>query len=409
MLSVVQILLLIIGLTTLLWWWRSDRRLRRGRMLLVRLLIGAFVAYVMGGLLVLMNTPFGLDGVGHEVPRFLGASVMIWSLFILPASMVLLGITGAFYIAGDLLASRKKSPTITVADSAPDPREGALSRRGFLAFTSAALPPMLTFAGTSYGLDQMRHFRIRKIEVPIAKLPSGLDGLTIAHVSDTHIGQFNRDRKLMDIATAVTDMDADLVVHTGDLINNDIRDMDFATEMLKAMKSRWGIFACEGNHDVLEGRENFEKQVVERQLPVLLDQTAEVRINRVDIQFMGIRWHQPEPGLGLTTDQRIYDDVRMLNAATRKPGAFPILLAHHPHGFDPAREFDIPLTLSGHTHGGQIGFSERFSLAALKYRYWSGLYTRDGMASVVSNGTGAWFPLRINVPAELVHLTLRRG
>lgn len=93
--------------------------------------------------------------------------------------------------------------------------------------------------------------------------------------------------------------------------------------------------------------------------------------------------------------------------ARRDPGAWPLLLAHHPHAWDFAG--DIPLTLSGHTHGGQLMLTGRVGGGPLFYRYWSGLYTRPSGALVVSNGVGNWFPVRVQAPAEILHLTLRRA
>ena len=81
-------------------------------------------------------------------------------------------------------------------------------------------------------------------------------------------------------------------------------------------------------------------------------------------------------------------------------------MAHHPHAFDLAAEAKIPLTLSGHTHGGQIMPAGR-GFGQMMYRYWSGLYDKGPSKLIVSNGVGNWFPLRINAPAEIVEITLR--
>ena len=87
--------------------------------------------------------------------------------------------------------------------------------------------------------------------------------------------------------------------------------------------------------------------------------------------------------------------------------AFPILLAHHPHAFDYAE--NIPLTLSGHTHGGQMMLTKEIGFGPAMFRYWSGRYEKAGRTLIVSNGVGNWFPLRVQAPAEIVHLTLRTG
>ncbi|MEL7239886.1 MAG: metallophosphoesterase, partial [Planctomycetota bacterium] len=91
-----------------------------------------------------------------------------------------------------------------------------------------------------------------------------------------------------------------------------------------------------------------------------------------------------------------------------RDGAFPILLAHHPHAFDSAKQAGIPLTLAGHTHGGQLMLPGDLGFGPIMYKYWSGTY-RDpatDAAVVVSNGSGNWFPLRTYAPAEVILLTL---
>ncbi len=91
----------------------------------------------------------------------------------------------------------------------------------------------------------------------------------------------------------------------------------------------------------------------------------------------------------------------------RQPDAFPILLAHHPHAFDAAVKADLPLTLAGHTHDGQMMLNRQYGTGPVLFRYWSGLYTRGRSQMIVSNGVGNMFPVRINAPAEIVHITLR--
>jgi predicted MPP superfamily phosphohydrolase len=92
----------------------------------------------------------------------------------------------------------------------------------------------------------------------------------------------------------------------------------------------------------------------------------------------------------------------------RQPESFPILLAHHPHAFDAAAAASVPLTLSGHTHGGQLMLNEQCGFGPALFRYWSGLYSKGASKLIVSNGVGNWFPLRVRAPAELLHLTLLR-
>jgi hypothetical protein len=116
---------------------------------------------------------------------------------------------------------------------------------------------------------------------------------------------------------------------------------------------------------------------------------------------LGIRWGG-RSGFDAATGAHVRNTLRL-----RRSDAFPILLAHHPHAFDPAAEAGIPLTLAGHTHGGQLMLTEHIGPGPLMYKYWSGMYRKEQSQLVVSNGVGNWFPLRINAPAEIVHITLR--
>ncbi|HXC37243.1 MAG TPA: hypothetical protein VNV43_15310, partial [Candidatus Acidoferrales bacterium] len=121
------------------------------------------------------------------------------------------------------------------------------------------------------------------------------------------------------------------------------------------------------------------------------------------VQFLGLRWID---SVGSPDDRIISRHVREL-VKQRRPDAFPIFLAHHPHAFDPAVENGLPLTLTGHTHGGQFMLDRNTGLGPALFRYWSGFYKRGDSQLIVSNGVGNMFPLRINAPAELVHITLR--
>jgi predicted MPP superfamily phosphohydrolase len=110
-------------------------------------------------------------------------------------------------------------------------------------------------------------------------------------------------------------------------------------------------------------------------------------------------------------EERVANSVRQLGRQIAV-GAFPILLAHHPHAFDAAAATGFPLTISGHTHGGQLMLTDSVGFGPLLFRYWSGLYRKpehNNAALVVSNGVGNWFPLRTAAPAEIVHLNLKSG
>jgi hypothetical protein len=288
---------------------------------------------------------------------------------------------------------------------APALRETAagVSRRQFLGVAVAAVPPLFTLSLTGLGLAQLGRFRIRRFELSIPNLPKDLDGLTIAHVSDVHVGRFTSGRVLRDMVTATNDLKADLVLLTGDLINDALADLPEGLSLANSMQGRFGTYMIEGNHDLIEDGAEFERRARASGLPFLRDSTTTLTIRGVPLQLLGLRWDRsPTP----QRDEAIAESVRDL-LKQRQPDAFPILLAHHPHAFDAAAEAGLPLTLSGHTHGGQLMLTDRIGFGPELFRYWSGLYVKGPSQMIVSNGVGNWFPLRVNAPAEIVHITLR--
>src|SRR5205823_14833781 len=133
----------------------------------------------------------------------------------------------------------------------------------------------------------------------------------------------------------------------------------------------------------------------------LLDESAVANVRGYPVQFFGLRWMQSEKARGLQSDRVTALQVGAL-MKQRQPDAFPILLAHHPHAFDAAVRAEMPLTLAGHTHGGQMMLDRQYGTGPVLFRYWSGLYTRGRSQMIVSNGVGNMFPIRINAPAEIV-------
>jgi predicted MPP superfamily phosphohydrolase len=245
---------------------------------------------------------------------------------------------------------------------------------------------------------QLQEFRVRRIEAPIANLPPALDGLTIAQVSDVHVGRFTRGSVLERIVATTNELSPDLAVLTGDLINHAMRDLPAGIDLARGIRAKHGVYLCEGNHDLFEDPAGFRRQVLRSGLALLRDEGATIDARGEKVQLLGVRWAHGDSG-----HARAIADLEK----QKVPGAFPILLAHHPHAFDFAGAF--PLTFAGHTHGGQLMANPEVGFGPWMFRYWSGLYQRDGRAMVVSNGVGNWFPIRVAAPAEIVHVTLRRA
>ena len=290
----------------------------------------------------------------------------------------------------------------------PDAPALAPSRRHFLLAAAVALPPLVA-GGTILGsYRQIQRFRVRRLIVDIPDLPQALNDLTVAHITDMHVGRFTYGRKLREVADVANQLNADLVLMTGDLIDYAIRDLPAALETVKRIDRPERIFLCEGNHDLFENREEFEGELqrfeTQYGVPLLVNDSRTLSINGQNVQILGLRWGRGRAHEGSFIDENMDKLTKQV-----RTDAFPIVLAHHPHAFDNAAAAGIPLTLSGHTHGGQLMLTQNIGAGPLMFKYWSGLYRQGKSRLVVANGVGNWFPLRINAPAEIIHITLRHG
>ena len=286
-----------------------------------------------------------------------------------------------------------------------------LSRRQVLAAMAVALPPLITGGLAGVTLAQLGRFRVRSMDLWIPNLPMKLEGVTIAHLSDFHAGRFMTRHNMAPIIDTVNDMRPDLVLITGDLIDYSLIDLPPALDALKRLKPKYGLreglAMCMGNHDIIENRFTFKRDAEAAGFPILANAVRTIEVNGHPVQLMAIDWCNGDRTIKAAdmTRAAVQNTARL-----RDPDAFPILLAHHPHAFDEAAAAGLPLTLAGHTHGGQIMATPNFGAGSVMFRYWSGLYRKpNGSQLVVSNGIGNWFPLRLNAPAEVLRLTLRRA
>jgi predicted MPP superfamily phosphohydrolase len=405
-----------IPILSLAWWVWAHRRLWKLR-------APGYWHWVVAVPMVLLLGGFAwilLDRGGKvpmRLPTILYAAVMLWGLMFLPflalPSMLFWGVWASIKRIFSLrrsLSDQLREPVVAAPVAEVDFGTGPLvleddppagmTRRDMLAAAGVALPVVATFATNFLSMPQWAQFRVRELSVLVPSLPAALDGMRIAHLSDTHVGKFTHGKVLADLANSINSLKADLVLLTGDLIDNTLDDLPAAMEMVTAIEPRSGLVMIEGNHDLFQGAENFAQGVRAYGVTLLRDEAIRLRVRGHPVQVLGIRWHRRGQGL-----EKHVDTV----ADLVDPDAFPILLAHHPHAFDRAAERGLPLTLAGHSHGGQIMLTPEFGAGSILFKYWTGLYQRGSSSLVVSNGAGNWFPLRTSAPAEIIHITLRRA
>ncbi len=382
-----------------IFWWAISARIAKPTF--ARIGVTIFALAQLAGLIWLLTQRFAHAESTSLFSKFAMAAVFIWHMILLPllllltvALLPLLAMVALIRIARRLRNSNPASVDANVA----------LSRRQFLGVALAAAPPLFNLSFATIAMRQLDQFRVRRFVLPIVGLPSDLHGLTITQISDMHVGRFTSGRVLREVVRVVNELRTDLVLLTGDLINDAIADLDHGLDLVRSMQASHGVYLIEGNHDLIENGPEFERRVKHSGIPFLLDESVVIAVRGAPLQLLGLSWTRAREN----RDAAIAGAVRQL-LNQRQPESFPILLAHHPHAFDAAAAASVPLTLAGHTHGGQLMLNEQYGFGPALFRYWSGLYTKGASKLIVSNGVGNWFPLRLRAPAELLHLTLLRA
>ena len=418
-------------LLTLVAWWLADRRARAIRNQIARcaarwLFAAFFLSMALYPIIPLVRFLIGTEP--FSLPVIWVTSAYLWMPLVLPASAAIWFAFKATRWAHGLTFGKERRARMETkplaaphASNANVPRPARnLSRREALHFAGAALPPLITCGVTAAALAQRGNFRIRRVSLPIASLPPDLDGVTICQLTDLHAGNFFPTDAIPRIADAANALKTDLVVFTGDLIDRGLLDrIPDGMRLIDNLDRRHGFAMIEGNHDVQSSPHGFQREMRGRHLPFLLDGQLAFRIpgRPTAVQFLGISWGDGNLDLDTPMNSNPLGQQRAKGmaasvqrvAALRRADAFPILLAHHPHAFDPAVEAGLPLTLAGHSHGGQVMLTPRIGIGPLRFRYWAGEHERNGCHMIISNGLGSWFPLRVNAPAEILHITLRRA
>ncbi|HEY6477470.1 MAG TPA: metallophosphoesterase [Polyangia bacterium] len=242
--------------------------------------------------------------------------------------------------------------------------------------------------------------RIREHEIAISGLPDAFDGYRIAQISDLHCGPFADGARVDRWVAEVNRLDADLVAVTGDLIASGETFVPVVAASLGKLRGRDGVYACMGNHDYFTEGEEMAASLERAGLTLLRNRGVEIRRGGGGLYVAGV------------DDTWTKRDDLDAALADRPAGAPVLLLAHDPALFPDAAKRGVALTLSGHTHGGQLGvpfFAKRFNLARTITRFTTGLYQIGAATLYVTRGLGTTgMPIRLSVPSEIALLTLRR-
>lgn len=294
------------------------------------------------------------------------------------------------------------------------------SRRKFVSTVAlgvAAIP----FAALLYGMIKGKYnYKVLQYTLEFEDLPSSFDGYTLTQISDIHSGSFDNPEKVKYAVDLVNKQQSDLILFTGDLVNNVAQEMDPWKDTFATLKAKDGVYSVLGNHDYGDyvSWESAEKKQENLQAlialqkdmgwDVLLNESRTIKKNQQAIKLVGVE-NWGEGGFKKAGDlEKACADVSTQD--------FTILMSHDPsHWQSRVKEHpkNIQLTLSGHTHGMQFGIEIPgwFKWSPVKYRYqnWAGIYKEFGRYINVNRGFGyLGYPGRVGIWPEVTVITLKK-
>jgi len=293
-----------------------------------------------------------------------------------------------------------------------------ISRSEFLA-KSALIAGALPVISMSYGILSGAHdYRVRKKIIPLSNLPKSFDGIKIGQISDIHSGSLFNKTAVMGGVELLMKEKPDIILFTGDLVNNVSSEMKDWMGIFDKLKAPLGVFSTLGNHDygdytywpTREAKINNLKQLmaIHEQLgyDLLMNENRKIRVDGEEIALIGIEnW-----GKGR------FSKYGRLDEAYRGTEELPVklLLSHDPSHWDAQVRPDYPdidITFAGHTHGFQFGVEVgnlKWSPSQYFYKQWAGLYREGNQYLYVNRGFGCLaYPGRIGIPPELTIITLK--
>jgi len=267
----------------------------------------------------------------------------------------------------------------------------SLSRRAFVRSCLAAGVGVAT-GGAAYGYFYGRSILdVTRVTVPVFDLPPRLAGLRIGLLTDVHCSEFVSPETIRRAADALRAASPDLIVLGGDYVTwGDRQYINPAAEALDGLTAPYGAFAVLGNHD---DDRDVPAALTRHGFEVLKDARTERVVAGEMLSIVGIRfWTRRSSSI---------------SPLVRPAGGTVLLLAHDPRRIAEAVELDVPLVLSGHTHGGQVVLPVVGAVAARKFPVAYGLLQQRRTTMFVSRGLGTvYVPIRINCPPEVAILTL---
>ncbi len=272
------------------------------------------------------------------------------------------------------------------------------TRRHFLNTTAAALCAAPAVALTT-GFIIRKDFHIKEFDLKFPGLPKDLEGLRLLQLSDIHMGAYFSAYDLRRVVDASNNLRADLGFVTGDMITTMRDPLDDCLLELKRLKSSSGMWGCMGNHEKYAKISDYAAAQGRKQNLFFLRRQAEtLKFGNSRINLVGVDHQFKHEGYLVGLDKFV------------KPDEFNLLLSHNPDVFPVAAKQGFQLTLSGHTHGGQINIEAahtNLNIVDLVTPYTKGLYQKPGSSLYVTSGLGTiGVPVRLGAPPEITLIRL---
>jgi predicted MPP superfamily phosphohydrolase len=295
--------------------------------------------------------------------------------------------------------------------------EGGVSRSAFLSWLGISIGGGL-FASLLYGFSNKYNYKVRKLALKYDNLPASFKGLKILQISDIHSGSFTQVEAVSKGVQMALDLKPDIILFTGDLVNNEAPEMLPYIDVFNKLKAPMGVYSILGNHDYgdymrwpseAEKHKNLEhlKEIHGSMgWRLLLDENVMLERNNEKIALIGIQnWS------ALKRFPKYGNLKKAYIGAESAP--FKILMSHDPTHWDAQVRPEYPeidLMLAGHTHGMQFGLETpwfHWSPVEYVYKQWAGLYTEGRQKLYVNRGYGfIGYPGRVGILPELTLIEL---
>ena len=289
------------------------------------------------------------------------------------------------------------------------------SKGRFLGICIAGASALFVMGYILYGaLFGTENFKVRETTILSKDLPQGFENYRIVQISDIHCGSWaGNPQALQKAVNLINAQQPDLIVFTGDLVNNIATEVDEFMPVLSQLKAKDGVYSVLGNHDYAMYIRWESPEKKEENLNALKQKQADMNWNLLNNRHVKLYQNGDSIALiGVENSGRppFPNYAKLPEAMEGTEGMFKVLLSHDPSSWrrEVLPETDIQLTLSGHTHAMQTKIFG-FSPSAWVYPEYEGLYTEDGQMLYVNIGLGhLMYPLRLGAWPEITLLTLKR-